>query len=50
MHKKNCICASKWAFTIDIGEDPVTGKRKQKTGSVLKLKRKLKQLLLISMS
>ncbi|MFC0476368.1 tyrosine-type recombinase/integrase [Robertmurraya beringensis] len=31
--KKNCSCGSKWAFVIDIGIDPVTGKRKQKTKS-----------------
>ncbi|MDQ0273872.1 Arm DNA-binding domain-containing protein [Cytobacillus purgationiresistens] len=29
--KKKCICGSKWAFIIDIGIDPITGKRKQKT-------------------
>ncbi|KGX84321.1 MULTISPECIES: site-specific integrase [Pontibacillus] len=31
--KKKCTCGSKWAFTIDIGIDPITGKRKQKTKS-----------------
>jgi integrase len=31
--KKKCSCSSKWAFTIDIGVDPVTGKRKQKVKS-----------------
>ncbi|KAA0560874.1 site-specific integrase [Bacillus sp. CH30_1T] len=31
--KKKCICGSKWAFTIDIGLDPITGKRKQKVKS-----------------
>ncbi|UQZ74825.1 site-specific integrase [Niallia circulans] len=28
--KKKCTCGSKWAFMVDIGIDPVTGKRKQK--------------------
>lgn len=28
--RKKCTCGSKWAFMIDIGIDPVTGKRKQK--------------------
>jgi integrase len=27
---KKCTCGSKWAFTIDIGLDPIAGKRKQK--------------------
>ncbi|MBT2644773.1 site-specific integrase [Bacillus sp. ISL-41] len=31
--KKKCICGSKWAFTIDIGLEPITGKRKQKVKS-----------------
>lgn len=31
--KKKCTCGSKWAFIIDIGLDPITGKRKQKTKS-----------------
>ncbi|MGJ7923209.1 tyrosine-type recombinase/integrase [Neobacillus sp. LXY-4] len=31
--KKKCTCGSKWAFTVDIGLDPVTGKRKQKVKS-----------------
>ncbi|OEH91974.1 site-specific integrase, partial [Bacillus solimangrovi] len=31
--KKKCTCRSKWAFTIDIGVDPITGKRKQKVKS-----------------
>ncbi|MCM3768158.1 site-specific integrase [Neobacillus niacini] len=31
--RKKCICGSKWAFTIDIGLDPITGKRKQKVKS-----------------
>lgn len=28
--KKKCTCDSKWAFLIDIGIDPISGKRKQK--------------------
>jgi len=36
--KKKCTCGSKWAFIIDIGLDPVTGKRKQKTKSGFKTK------------
>ncbi|TYS12978.1 site-specific integrase [Rossellomorea vietnamensis] len=31
--KKKCFCGSKWAFTVDIGLDPITGKRKQKVKS-----------------
>lgn len=31
--KKNCSCGSKWAFVVDIGIDPETGKRKQKSKS-----------------
>ncbi len=31
--KKKCTCGSKWAFTVDIGLDPITGKRKQKVKS-----------------
>ncbi|WP_078543027.1 site-specific integrase [Litchfieldia alkalitelluris] len=31
--KKKCTCGSKWAFTVDIGLDPFTGKRKQKVKS-----------------
>jgi integrase len=31
--KKNCSCGSRWTFVVDIGIDPVTGKRKQKTKS-----------------
>ncbi len=31
--KKKCTCGSKWAFTVDIGIDPITGKRKQKAKS-----------------
>jgi integrase len=30
---KRCTCGAKWSFTIDIGTDPVTGKRKQLTKS-----------------
>lgn len=28
--KKKCTCGSKWAFLVDIGIDPISGKRKQK--------------------
>lgn len=28
--KKKCRCGSKWAFLVDIGIDPISGKRKQK--------------------
>lgn len=31
--KKKCTCGSKWAFTVDIGLDAITGKRKQKVKS-----------------
>ncbi|RUS42255.1 site-specific integrase [Cohnella sp. AR92] len=31
--KKKCTCGAKWSFTIDIGIDPKTGDRKQKTKS-----------------
>jgi hypothetical protein len=31
--KKKCTCGSKWPFTIDIGLDPIIGKRKQKVKS-----------------
>lgn len=36
--KIKCTCGSKWAFTIDIGVDPGTGKRKQKARSGFKSK------------
>ncbi|MCP8971370.1 site-specific integrase [Ectobacillus ponti] len=29
--KKRCTCGSTWTFVIDIGIDPITGRRKQKT-------------------
>lgn len=28
--QKRCKCGAKWAYTVDIGTDPKTGKRKQK--------------------
>lgn len=31
MQKKRCTCGSTWSLVIDIGRDPATGKRKQKT-------------------
>jgi integrase len=30
---KRCTCGAKWAFTVDIGPDPITGKRRQKQRS-----------------
>ncbi|MDR7074974.1 tyrosine-type recombinase/integrase [Fictibacillus barbaricus] len=30
-NKKRCTCGSTWSFVIDIGRDPSTGRRKQKT-------------------
>ena len=30
---KRCTCDAKWAFTVDIGPDPVTGKRRQRQRS-----------------
>jgi len=39
-HKRN----GKWAFTLDIGRDPVTGKRKQKTRSGFKTKKEAQQI------
>jgi integrase len=30
---KRCTCGAKWAFTVDLGRDPITGKRKQKQRS-----------------
>src|SRR5690606_11913591 len=32
-NRKKCTCGSKWAYVVDIGIDPITGKRKQKTKS-----------------
>ncbi|MGG3272578.1 tyrosine-type recombinase/integrase [Priestia aryabhattai] len=29
--KKRCNCGATWSFVVDIGRDPATGKRKQKT-------------------
>ncbi|MBU9723665.1 MULTISPECIES: site-specific integrase [Bacillaceae] len=31
--KRKCTCGAKWAFVVDVGIDPLTGKRKQKTRS-----------------
>ncbi|MDT8862413.1 site-specific integrase [Alkalihalobacillus sp. MEB130] len=31
--KKRCTCGAKWAFVVDEGIDPVSGKRKQKSKS-----------------
>ncbi|MHA6253201.1 site-specific integrase [Oceanobacillus sp. CAU 1775] len=34
--KKRCTCGSQWAFTIEVGIDPRTGKRRQKQRSGFK--------------
>ncbi len=31
--RRRCTCGAKWAFTIDIGRDPKTGKRRQRQRS-----------------
>ncbi|MEW4286699.1 site-specific integrase [Priestia koreensis] len=36
---KRCTCNATWSFSIDIGRDPKTGKRKQKTVSGFKTKK-----------
>lgn len=36
--KKRCSCGSTWSFVINIGIDPTTGKRKQKTKGGFKTK------------
>jgi integrase len=36
---KKCTCGATWSFTLDIGRDPATGKRKQKTASGFKTKK-----------
>lgn len=36
---KRCTCGATWSFTIDIGRDPVTNKRKQKERSGFKTKK-----------
>jgi integrase len=36
---KNCSCNKKWSFAIDIGMDPKTGKRQQKTKGGFKTKK-----------
>lgn len=36
--KRKCTCGSKWAYVVDIGIDPITGKRKQKTKSGFRTK------------
>lgn len=40
---KKCTCGSKWAFTVDIGVDPVTGKRKQKVRSGFQTKQEAEE-------
>lgn len=27
---KKCNCGASWAYMVDVGKDPITGKRKQK--------------------
>lgn len=41
--KNKCTCGSKWAFTVDIGVDPLTGKRKQKVKSGFSTKREAEE-------
>ena len=36
--KKKCFCGAKWAFTLDIGPNPKTGKRQQKQKSGFRTK------------
>ncbi|QHJ69229.1 site-specific integrase [Planococcus halotolerans] len=36
---KRCTCGATWSFSIDLGRDPSTGKRKQKTVSGFKTKK-----------
>lgn len=36
---KRCTCDAAWSFSIDLGRDPKTGKRKQKTVSGFKTKK-----------
>ncbi|KPL57833.1 tyrosine-type recombinase/integrase [Rossellomorea vietnamensis] len=31
--KNKCTCGAKWAYVVDVGIDPITGKRKQKSKS-----------------
>ncbi|MFD1738223.1 tyrosine-type recombinase/integrase [Bacillus salitolerans] len=31
--KKKCTCGAKWAYVVDVGIDPISGKRKQKSKS-----------------
>lgn len=37
--QKRCTCGAKWSFTVDIGIDPKTGKRRQVTRSGFSTKR-----------
>lgn len=41
--KKKCTCGSKWAFTVDIGGNPVTRKRKQKVRSSFQTKQEAEE-------
>lgn len=38
-NKKRCTCGSTWTFVLDMGSDPKTGKRKQKSKGGFKTKR-----------
>ncbi|KUP04723.1 integrase [Bacillus coahuilensis p1.1.43] len=37
-NKRRCSCGSKWTFVVDVGIDPKTGKRKQKSKGGFKTK------------
>ena len=37
-NKKKCTCGALWSYTVDVGRDPVTNKRKQKTASGFRTK------------
>ena len=41
--KKKCTCGAKWSFTIDIGINPETGKRRQKSKGGFKTKAEAEQ-------
>lgn len=41
--KKKCTCGSTWAFMVDDGIDPLTGKRKQKGKGGFKTKQEAEE-------
>lgn len=41
--KKKCTCGSTWAFMVDVGMDPLTGKRKQKGKGGFKTKQEAEE-------